>query len=64
MFLQQGVVQVLDEAVALWWAYSSGAVLDPFELQEQFEGMAFRSSAVLTSAVGLAQDRRAGVPAS
>jgi hypothetical protein len=27
-------------------------VLDPFELQEQLEGMAVRSAAVLTSVVG------------
>jgi len=39
MLVQQGSVQSFGKAVALWPAHFGGAVLDPFQLQEDLIGM-------------------------
>jgi len=51
VFVQQGAVKTLDDAVALRPADLSGSVLNVFQLEEEFEGMLVRTSAELPAVV-------------
>ncbi|OGR36406.1 MAG: hypothetical protein A2091_06035 [Desulfuromonadales bacterium GWD2_61_12] len=51
VLVQQGSVQALDKTVALWSADLGGAMLDPFELQEELVGMLVGASTKLATVV-------------
>ena len=60
VFVQDGPVQSLHEAVGLGALHLRGAVLDAFQLQEELVGMAIRPAAEFTAVVG--QDGLDGGP--
>jgi len=51
MFVQQGAVKSLDDAVALRSSDLRGPVFDVFQLEEEFEGVLVRTSAELPAVV-------------
>ena len=51
VFIQQGAVESLDEAVGLWPTHARGSVFDAFQLQEQFVGVAVGPPAELAAIV-------------